>query len=176
MRPREAAEIVAELASALQQIHDRGLAHRSITPEHVLIDGSAHPRITAVPGSIHYRGKPLEVPPRGATCYAPPERLRGDDECIDPRGDIYALGVILYELLTGCSPFRNEPGSQALVDEILRGAPTPPRRLQRSIPRRLEAICLKAMARHPSSRYADARGLADALREFLASRRKSFWK
>jgi serine/threonine protein kinase len=88
-------------------------------------------------------------------------------------GDIYALGVILYEILTGQSPLG---GGSDFMEQVLAGAVIPPRRINRSIPAPLEAICLKAMAKDSAARFATAGELAAALRDFLRPRKKAFWK
>jgi serine/threonine protein kinase len=105
-----------------------------------------------------------------------PERVRGESDPNDPRGDVYSLGVLLYETLTGRQPFRGR-GWSSLIRKVLDKPATPPRQLVRSIPAELEAICLKAMAKDPAQRYATAGELAAALRAFLApAPREGFWK
>jgi Ca-activated chloride channel family protein len=176
MRPRDAAGLMAELALALQATHDRALIYPSISPHQILIDESGHPKLTGPPISLQLRADSPKVPLEGISCYTPPERLRADGNTFDTRGDIYALGVILYELLTGHRPFSDDQGVQALVRAIIDRTPRSPRRIRHSIPTQLEAICLKAMAKDPSARYATAREFADALRDFLKPRRSTFWK
>ena len=94
-----------------------------------------------------------------------PEQVRGDHTAIGPRTDVYALGVILYEMLSGRVPF-NGPGEIVLLDQILKAEPMSLRALRRDVPANLETICRKAMAKEPSRRYASARELADDLRRF----------
>jgi serine/threonine protein kinase len=106
----------------------------------------------------------------------PPERTGQDVSPPDSRSDTYALGVLLYELLTKNRPFSGNTAAE-MLSKIVNDPPMPPRRLVRSIPADLEAICLKAMAKRPDERYQTASELAGALRGFLKPRRrKGFWK
>jgi serine/threonine protein kinase len=114
----------------------------------------------------------------GTLAYMAPERVKAttahDHE--DSRSDVYSLGGVFYEILTGQQPFRGA-GLANLLPQILEQPPTPPRRVVRSIPAALETICLKAMAKDPLQRYQMAGELAAALGDFLhPHRRKGFWK
>ena len=112
----------------------------------------------------------------GNPWYFPPETIRGDGTAGDPRIDVYGLGLVLYVALTNERPYSAQPAIK-LLEQILSVAPKGPRRIVRSVPAALEAICLKAMAKDPHQRYATAAELAAALRSFLAPRRRmGFWK
>jgi tRNA A-37 threonylcarbamoyl transferase component Bud32 len=169
MSPRDAAQMLARVADALQYAHDHGIVHRDVKPSNIMIsaDGTA----TLMDFGLARRDAgevtmTLEGQVLGTPAYMSPEQAAGEGHRVDGRSDVYSLGVILYQLLTGEPPFRGN--SRMLLLQVLNDDPRPPRSLNDSIPRDLETICLKAMARQPGRRYATAAAFADDLRCFLA--------
>jgi WD40 repeat protein len=165
---RETAGLLAEVAEALHYAHEKGVVHRDVKPRNIMIDQAGRPHLVdfglakreACEIPITLEGQVLGTP-----AYMPPEQARGEHRKVGRRSDVYSLGVVCYELLTGELPFRGN--TRMLLDQVLHDEPRPPRRLNDQIPRDLETICLKAMAKEPASRYQTARDLADDLRRFL---------
>ena len=173
---REAAAIVAELAEALQLAHAEGLVHGDLKPDHILLGDDGQIRV------VEFGELPLtEADSRpesmvGTPAFMAPERIRGEVGLSDTQCEVYSLGVILYEMMTGVLPFAGATIAEIFAT-ILKNVPKPPRKVKRSVPAALEAICLKAIAGDRAVRYATAGDFAAALRGFLApARRKGFWK
>ncbi len=168
--PRQAAELVEALARAMQAVHGRGIVHRDLKPANVLLTPDGTPKVTdfglaktleGAAGQTH-TGAVLGTP-----SYMAPEQAAGRTRDVGPHTDVYALGAILYELLTGQPPFR--AGSvAATVHAVLHEEPAAPRRRAPKIHRDLETICLKALAKEPARRYASAEALADDLARYNA--------
>jgi serine/threonine-protein kinase len=165
--PRESAEILALVADALDYAHRQGVVHRDIKPSNILLDAENKPHLTDFglakrdKGTATMTGQVVGTP-----AYMSPEQARGDSKHVDGRSDIYSLGVVLYQMLTGLLPF---PGDNLIeFVKALNDDPVPPRHLNPQVPRELETVCLRALNRRPKRRYPTAAAFAEDLRRYLA--------
>jgi len=165
------AQITRKLAEALQYAHEQGIVHRDVKPQNVLIDSAGNPRLldfglAKIEGSAHKLTQEAVV--MGTPAYMSPEQARGESSAIGPASDQYSLGALLYELLSGRTPFSGSP--QIVIFNVLNEVPEPPRKANARIPRPLETICLKAMSKDPGQRYDSLGDMADDLDRWLSDR------
>jgi serine/threonine protein kinase/formylglycine-generating enzyme required for sulfatase activity len=162
----ESAELVAVLCDALQYTHTKDLFHRDVKPANILLDAVGVPSLADFGLALRDEDVGRGAGYLGTAAYMSPEQARGEGHRVDGRSDIFSIGVVLYELLTGRRPFRG--GSHLeIMQQVIGAEPRPPRQIDGTIPGELERICLKAMAKRASERYTTARDLADDLRHFL---------
>jgi tRNA A-37 threonylcarbamoyl transferase component Bud32 len=165
-----AAALVEILARAMHAAHQRGIIHRDLKPSNVLLTVDGTPKITdfGLAKRLNVeRGQTQSGAILGTPSYMAPEQTESANKKVGPAADIYSLGAILYELLTGRPPFRAETPWET-VRQVVAEEPVPPRRMQMKLPRDLETITLKCLHKEPAKRYASAQALADDLRRFLA--------
>jgi serine/threonine-protein kinase len=167
--PRFAAELVAALARAMSYAHERGVIHRDLKPANVLLSADGTPKITDFGLAKRLDGDSLQTRSGtvvGTPSFMAPEQARGDLKEVGPHSDVYSLGAILYDLLTGRPPFLGASMLDTL-DQVRSQEPVPPAALIGRVPKDLETICLKCLQKEPAKRYASAAALADDLRRFL---------
>jgi serine/threonine protein kinase len=165
----EALTLVRQVALAMQYAHDHGVIHRDLKPANVMLDGQGTPivmdfglaRIDApLATQLTQQGDVLGTP-----AYMPPEQINGDVAAMGPAGDVYSLGVVLYEMLTGALPFSGD--LMALASQINLDPPPPLTARRPDLSPRLEAACLRALAKAPADRWPSMRAFADALAQEL---------
>lgn len=168
---RWAADLGVQAAEGLEHAHQMGIVHRDIKPANLIIDGAGDLRITDFGLALTAQTADATLTGEivGTLRYMSPEQLSGHRRVLDHRTDIYSLGVTLYELVT-LAPAFDSDSRQELMRKIAEEGPRPPCRVNRSVPRDLETIVLKSMAKEPADRYASARDLADDLKRFCANR------
>jgi tRNA A-37 threonylcarbamoyl transferase component Bud32 len=165
--PAEIAAIVAAVAEAVQFAHDKGVIHRDLKPDNVLIDRQGRPRVTDFGLAKRLNGGAgLTASGQllGTPAYMAPEQARGDLAATGAAADIYGVGGILYFLLTGQAPFTGDHMGEVLY-QLMTSAPVPPRQLNPAVSPELEAVCLKCLEKEPGRRYPSAAAVAQAVRE-----------
>jgi serine/threonine-protein kinase len=164
-----AAGLVEILARALHAAHQKGILHRDLKPANVLLAEDGTPRITdfGLAKKLDEVGPTTSGAVVGTPSYMAPEQAAGKRRELGPPTDVYALGALLYECLTGRPPFRAATALDTIL-QVLNDDPVPPTRLQPKVPRDLETICLKCLEKEPQRRYATALALAEDLRRFQA--------
>jgi WD40 repeat protein/tRNA A-37 threonylcarbamoyl transferase component Bud32 len=166
---KRAAGYLKVIAEAVQCAHSHGILHRDLKPSNVLIDESDQPRITDFGLAKRLSGDAeLTLPGQilGSPNYLSPEQAAGRNAEVGPPSDVYALGAMLYHLLTGRPPFQAD-SLTTLLRQVMEAEPVAPRLLNASIPRDLETVCLKCLEKEPARRYATAQALAEELGRFL---------
>ncbi|MEZ0228171.1 MAG: protein kinase, partial [Planctomycetota bacterium] len=161
-------QIVEEVSRAVHYAHGKGIIHRDLKPANILLDTDGHPKVTdfGLAKSIDHKSMLTRTGAVvGTPFYMPPEQAKGDND-IDQRADVYALGVILYELLTLKLPFHGET-TMEVYRKILEEDPLPPKHHDPKIPMDVQTMCVKAMDREPSRRYQSSKDLADDIQRFL---------
>jgi WD40 repeat protein len=170
--PRAAAGLVETLARAMQHAHQCQVVHRDLKPANVLLTAEGSPKITDFGLAKQLDSDQAQTQANvilGTAGYMAPEQAAGKSSESDPRVDVYALGAILYEMLTGRPPFKGATWQDTL-EQVRTQEPVHPARLQPKVPRDLDTICLKCLEKEPGKRYASAEALADDLQRFLDDR------
>lgn len=182
--PEDAARLLHTLAEAVHHAHERGIVHRDLKPGNVLMAGNPDAPLSQCTAKVTDFGLVKFVEPQisidtgrafsltvtgqllGTPSYMAPEQAVGDNAAVGPAADVYALGVILYELLTGQPPFKGDEAADILVN-VVQKAPQPPREMRADVPVDLETICLRCLQKLPSERYLSTAALAEDLSRFL---------
>jgi WD40 repeat protein/tRNA A-37 threonylcarbamoyl transferase component Bud32 len=169
LQPNEAARLVETLARAMEAAHQKGIIHRDLKPANVLLLTDGTPKITdfGLAKKLNEAGQTASGAVLGTPSYMAPEQASGKGKVVGPASDVYALGAILYELLTGRPPFRAPSALDTLL-QVVADDPVPPRQLQSRTPKDLETICLKCLQKEPPKRYVSALDLAEDLRRYQA--------